>query len=303
MRSNAPIGPMFDAELGLVFLKMRTLVGATLWDMARAVHSEPTVIADLEAGAIAALPAWPELTRLVHAYAAISGVDPHPILARLARSLVRTHPASEQHGYGLSADDDPQARQVAADWEAFDRQQAQFDNQPTLRSISGQPVPNYAMHHATAASRDQPLMLQQVRHPQAPASEVRARLEDRPRQAVAIARRGAATEPAAKQGSAARGLRRAVQSVGRGVVRGLRQRGVALVLIVAPFAIIAVSARFFPGVLYAAATPLPTAVRQTVRHGIDYLVSGLAPSKEGLTWIDVGDPRLRKTDKLRLPAP
>jgi hypothetical protein len=35
-----------------------------------------------------------------------------------------------------------------------------------------------------------------------------------------------------------------------------------------------------------------------VRAGLDYVVLLMAPRRDGLKWIEVGDPRLRKADKL-----
>jgi hypothetical protein len=54
-----------------------------------------------------------------------------------------------------------------------------------------------------------------------------------------------------------------------------------------------------PQPLYAAANALPSAVKAPVRAGLDYVVLRSAPLEEGLRWIDLGDPRLRKADKLQ----
>ena len=54
-----------------------------------------------------------------------------------------------------------------------------------------------------------------------------------------------------------------------------------------------------PQPVYRAVGLLPDPVRTTVRAGLDYLVLLTAPSREGLRWIEVGDPRVRKADKLQ----
>ena len=53
-----------------------------------------------------------------------------------------------------------------------------------------------------------------------------------------------------------------------------------------------------PGPLYLAVSLLPKQVSAPVRGGVDALVLATAPAKDGLRWIDVGDPQLRKSDKL-----
>jgi hypothetical protein len=54
-----------------------------------------------------------------------------------------------------------------------------------------------------------------------------------------------------------------------------------------------------PGPAYQAVGLLPGAVAWPVRAGLDYAVMAAAPRRDGLKWIEVGDPRLRKADKLQ----
>jgi hypothetical protein len=44
---------------------------------------------------------------------------------------------------------------------------------------------------------------------------------------------------------------------------------------------------------------LPEPVAKVVRPAANALIVHLAPWRDGMRWIEVGDPRLRKTDKLR----
>jgi transcriptional regulator with XRE-family HTH domain len=54
-----------------------------------------------------------------------------------------------------------------------------------------------------------------------------------------------------------------------------------------------------PAPIYRAIALLPQAVAGTARAGMDNLVLYSAPRRDGLKWIDVGDPQLRKVDKLQ----
>ena len=51
--------------------------------------------------------------------------------------------------------------------------------------------------------------------------------------------------------------------------------------------------------MYRAIALLPDPARPAVRAGFDYVVDITAPRREGLRWIEVSDPRLRKADKLQ----
>ena len=271
----SPSPPSFDAELGQIFIRMRTLLGVNLWDMARAVGGEPTVIANLEAGALDALPPWPELTRLVDQYAHLTGLDPQPILSRLLRAqsapveLQRTAPPE------------------------FDVQTTTPWPMETYANAS----PRREMHApriVTAAP--------QVIAPKVPVTaEV---MSEQSRRRAPGAARGLANSPG-------------LAEVAEAVVATARPRRVAvarprtwrlpfrigrrmLVLSVLVLGVISIlfAARVFPGALYATIGPLPSLVGSPLRHGVNALVGALAPVREGLTWIDVGDPRLRRSDKL-----
>jgi hypothetical protein len=54
-----------------------------------------------------------------------------------------------------------------------------------------------------------------------------------------------------------------------------------------------------PAPLYRAIGLLPASIAGTARAGMDSLVLYSAPRRDGLRWIDVGDPQLRKVDKLQ----
>ena len=48
---------------------------------------------------------------------------------------------------------------------------------------------------------------------------------------------------------------------------------------------------------------LPEPLAEPARAGLDSIVLFSAPRRDGLKWVDVGDPRLRRGDKLSTKAP
>jgi hypothetical protein len=276
-----PQAPMFDAELAQIFLKMRTLLGVGLWDMARMVGGEPAVIADLEAGSLSTLPPWPELTRLVGAYAALTGIDPQPILARLLRSQpVTTSPRHFQPAEPLATPQRPMSRPVwgnGATWP--DQGHHVPSSSPDPRAQRDHAMAKDVSTVPTAARRAMPGLR---RITQSAALATRADHDDlinsAPRKAGRLGR-------AAK--STARGLQQAVRvrAVGVGILAGMPA---ALLLL----------GWLVPATLYAAAKPLPPAVAAPIVWCLDHLVTLVAPARDGLIWIDIGDPRLRKADRL-----
>lgn len=83
--------------------------------------------------------------------------------------------------------------------------------------------------------------------------------------------------------------------------RRRRRRGRLLVL-TAPVLLAAglvLCAQRAPDPIYAAVALLPDTVVAPVRQGIDALVQTMAPVREGLRWVEMSDPQLRKSDKLQ----
>lgn len=68
-----------------------------------------------------------------------------------------------------------------------------------------------------------------------------------------------------------------------------------LVLLVGAFYLVQAA----PGPIYRAVALLPAPLEGAARAGLDRLLLYSAPRRDGLRWIDVGDPRLRKVDKLQ----
>jgi hypothetical protein len=82
------------------------------------------------------------------------------------------------------------------------------------------------------------------------------------------------------------------------VVRALFTLTAPVVLAVAGLSV----AQLPPSALLAATSFLPGPVARIVQPAVDYLAVKMAPVRDGLQWIEVGDPRTRKADKLRQAA-
>ena len=75
-----------------------------------------------------------------------------------------------------------------------------------------------------------------------------------------------------------------------------------LFTLTAPVALLAgivYAAQAAPQLVYPVIAMLPDRLEVPVRAGLEYLVLLTAPSRDGLRWIDVGDPQVRKADKLQ----
>jgi len=81
------------------------------------------------------------------------------------------------------------------------------------------------------------------------------------------------------------------------ITRGHRGTSRALVLIAFPIAIIVLLTQ--TAVLEAGVSQLPEPVARMVRGAQDYVTLQLAPTRNGLRWVDVADPRTRRGDKLK----
>ena len=271
---RAPV--QFDAELGQIFIQMRTLMGLSLWDMARAVGGEPPVVANLEAGAISALPPWPELTRLIDAYAGLTGIDPQPITARFVRAMGGVHPLAAAPVQGRMLNNlAPPANAMRPGYPASSYNGREAPYAGPAAQASGQ--------HITQPAAPRPAVTQR-RLSQSPALAAPAEIVETTTRPVSFRVRRAAV-------SMGRGI-------GRGVGRALRQWSLVLIVLVALPAVFAITCRLAPGVVYAAISSLPGPVYRPLRLGVDHAVALVAPVRDGLTWIDVGDPQIRKGERL-----
>lgn len=77
----------------------------------------------------------------------------------------------------------------------------------------------------------------------------------------------------------------------------IAQTGRALFAVTVPVALVVLITQ--TSVLEAAVSQLPPSVARIVRGAQNYVIVQLAPVRDGLRWIDVPDPRTRRSDKLR----
>jgi len=84
-------------------------------------------------------------------------------------------------------------------------------------------------------------------------------------------------------------------------VRRRRRRIRTLFTLTAPVALLAgiiYAAHSAPRLVYPVLAMLPDRLEIPVRAGLEYMVLLTAPNRDGLRWIDVSDPQMRKADKL-----
>jgi hypothetical protein len=81
-----------------------------------------------------------------------------------------------------------------------------------------------------------------------------------------------------------------------------RRRARTLFVLTAPIALLAGAiyvAQMAPGEVYGAIRLLPDQIARPARAGFDYFMLLTAQRRDGLRWLDAGDPRSRKADKLQ----
>ena len=84
--------------------------------------------------------------------------------------------------------------------------------------------------------------------------------------------------------------------------RRRRRRIRTLFTLTAPLALLAgivYSAQAAPRLVYPVIAMLPDRLEIPVRAGLEYMILFTSPSRDGLRWIDVSDPQMRKADKLQ----
>lgn len=107
-------------------------------------------------------------------------------------------------------------------------------------------------------------------------------------------------QPTQKSKSA---VSRPAQPGSRGAVRASRRkrRRGRLLALSAPILIaaaVALCAQRAPDPIYRTVSLLPEGMASPLRFGVDSLVQAVAPTRNGLRWVEVSDPQLRKSDKL-----
>lgn len=81
-----------DEQLAIIFKEMRRAAGVSREQIAGRLATSVETIAELESGAVLALPEWSELERIVTAYTAQLSLDARPVLRRLKAQIVVEEP-------------------------------------------------------------------------------------------------------------------------------------------------------------------------------------------------------------------
>jgi hypothetical protein len=99
-----PPVPGRDPQIGHIFRNMRAAMRVPREALARRLATTPTIIEDLENGAVGSLPHWPETVRIVRSYCELLRLDPQPLLWRIEQLL--------RGGAGLAGRDDVPSRPI-----------------------------------------------------------------------------------------------------------------------------------------------------------------------------------------------
>lgn len=257
-----------DVQLAKIFRLMRDVVGVSESEMARRLGTNLTTVLDFEAGAVSALPPWPETVRIVDRYAELAQTDPSPILTRLLTLLPSAGPrqpvpVQPYGGRDTGARPTPNARLYA-------------------QQIPG---PRYAL----ASSKPATLMTRietvaaQVSAELPPGFDSRARERET---TARTARQQTTTSDTADEVAIAARRRRRTRRTLSVIAPILAGVGLFAAMLMAP--------RPF----YGLARLLPSPIDMPVRGMIDMAVAQSAPVRDGLRWIEMDDPRIRKGDRI-----
>ena len=253
-------------ETGELFRRIRLIAGLSQLQLAQRLHTFPSVIDALERGEFDGLPSWPETVLVVSGFTALAGVDPRPALAAIREEI---------EGQIIDA----QAAEVPANpaRPAFARALIRAQSRPSF------PPPNSSGEVAAPASLPRWHSVSK----KIGAGHVEARRLTK----SGLKAAGQRLSPVMKRAMA-------LPVLGR--VAPPWRMPVALSLAVT-LSLAAVIVFGGSGTLQAAVSSLPQPLSGAYRSVEDYVLRSMATEKNGLVWIEVSDPRSRKTDKL--PAP
>jgi transcriptional regulator with XRE-family HTH domain len=268
-----------DVRLAAVFKQIRTIVGVSESEMARRLGADISIILDFEAGAVDALPPWPVTARLIERYAAMADVDPSPILSRimsLQSPMQVGAPVRQRHPY----DPGNTVRPALTRSHSLAVEPAARPNANGLIGSHSQPA---SAGHRPSTAREEPSVADR---PVGFEARSKLRTGSTGSSRTQPSAEAQTTTPTSDADRIARRRRR--------FRRSLAALGIPIALIAAVFALLQTA----PRPLYAFAGMMPGPLATPVRGIVDIIVTQTAPIKDGLRWIDTGDPRLRKNDRL-----
>jgi transcriptional regulator with XRE-family HTH domain len=281
-----------DEKLAAIFKQMREIVGVSQSEMARRLGTNVSTLLDFEAGAVTALPSWPETVRIVDRYAELSQVDPSPLLTRLlqlqtlpeepgaARPIVPVRPQRTGPVQALAADPTPYV--AAPPYRDPVRSSPAGPMSPmpaTMRNLAAPLGPNPTLNPTFNGSH-------QVAE-QGPAEDHAAGFDGRSRTRETTVR-------------SARQPQTAIVSNPQELAARRKRRRRRTLLVVGPVlgATLLIAAMFMaPRPFYRVAQVLPAPVATPLFLLLDAAVAQTATVRDGLRWIEFDDPRLRKGDR------
>ncbi len=270
-------------EAAALFRTIRQMSGLSPVNIARRLHTRTSVISALEQGDFQRLPPWPETVLVVSGYTALAGVDPRPVLAAIRDMLDAKVIDVQPSPY-------PNAYQAAA---AQPSSRTSPVTRPDIRPRNA--VPKALMRKVAeaeargSAANSEPQRFGQARSALgASVSRATAVTQSALQSAHAMSRRlGPFAPRLGKLGAFAR------------VAPPWRMPVTLSLAITLPLALLVSFGS--GGTLLAAVSGLPQPISGAIRKVEDFVLRRISTEQNGLVWIDVSDPRSRKTDKL--PAP
>lgn len=276
-----------DERLAAIFKQMREIAGMSQSEMARRLGTDVSTLLDFESGSVSALPPWPETVRIVDRYAELSQIDPSPILSRLLQLQPTVTEANAPRPV-VPTRPQPRAPVQALPGNRETRPQTRLAPTSARPTVSIPPAPERRAYD--------------VRNPSTAATGAMAAPAEPAQEAIPVgfdsrSRERETTVRTARQSlAAASGAEDPAASAAR---RRRRQRRTALVA--APLLTVVLlfaGMMFAPRPFYRVTKYLPSAVAMPVLAMLDAAVTQTATVKDGLRWIELGDPRLRKGDRL-----
>ncbi len=280
-----------DERLAAIFKQMREIVGVSQSEMARRLGTNVSTLLDFEAGAVASLPSWPETVRIVDRYAQLSQIDPSPILSRLLqlqpapneptapRPILPIRPQMTGSVQALSSD---ASATTPPSGGTFASHLAEGNAQ---RRNAADVAPQWTVvapaHNASPSS---------AQHVVAPPDDHAVGFDGRSRARETTVRSARLALPSPSAPNADIALARR------------RRRRRTTVMVVTPIltVVVAFAAMLLaPRPFYRLAKTMPAPIATPILAVLDTAVLQTAAVRDGLRWIELDDPRLRKGDRLK----
>lgn len=275
---------------------VRRSLGLEVAELAARIAASPTLIVAMEQGRFAELPPWPETARIVTHWIGLAGIDPRPALSELSGLLAQPAARPPAHGSAQMLPNGPapssaRARPLAT---APPSPAPPDDTDARIAAVArvlgnrNRGASGWAGSQAFSSDAAPPVMPASGEPAVTAGIDIRhrlARLAPSPRVAIERVRSFLKRDRAEHQ----------TGDVALGRIPAWRFGVAGIALLVTLWA-----AAINTSVVAAAVSVLPAPAGRVVRSFSDFVAEYFAPVREGHRWIDVGDPRSRRADKLRI---